>query len=175
LPLIKHLLSPANTIEQGRAMTRRDVTKSEQKTDATPRIPRRIREAINLLITGRAATQRAAAKQVGLSEQHLSRMLHRPQIQAFLASETRKSIASAQAPAAGTLIGLLQADSEHVRKDVAIHVLKVAGISPPEGPVISNNTLLISGYAIDLGDYASFPDGVLLEPAGAVSRCEATE
>lgn len=118
-------------------------------SDPERRIPKRVRHACDLILSGECATIKAAAERVNLSREHLSRMIAQPHVQAYLTRKTRESIAGLQMRAAAVLDRLMSAESEHVQKDVAIRVLELNGIRPPPGdaPVQIN---ISPGYVIDL-------------------------
>ena len=104
------------------------------KTDRKERISPRVRQAIESILNGTARSQRQAARECGLSEEHLCRALKKPQVRAFYERRTRETLASAIPKAAGVLVHLMEnGQSEHVRKDVATHILSLAGIIVKDG------------------------------------------
>ncbi len=117
-----------------------------------PRIPKRVRHALSLIASGECATVKAAAERVGLSREHLSRMLGRDHVQAFLTQKARKTIAEGVLRASARVLELLDAGSEHVSLDAARHVLAIEGIKPVEGPQVAVNVAISPGYVIDLRD-----------------------
>ena len=71
----------------------------------------------------------------------------------YVQAQTRVLLAQSQAPAAATMLRLLdQAKSEHVQKDVAIHLLGIAGHKPAADPAAVVNVNIKAGYVIDLSD-----------------------
>jgi hypothetical protein len=122
-----------------------------------PRISRKLRTAIHLLLTGQCTTQTAAAERVGMTRAHLCSMLGQPHIVAFIARETRKTLATAQAPAAATLVRLLEAQSETVQANVAERLLAIAGIQPDATTRLSVSVDVRAGYVIDLSGAAQAP------------------
>jgi len=81
----------------------------------------------------------------------------------LLAQETRSRLDAAQLPAAATLIKLMsEAQSEHVMKDTALAVLKIAGIGPNEGVTV--NTEISVGYVINLSKRSDEPQTIEHEP-----------
>lgn len=126
-----------------------EAAKSAPELDKRPRIPTRVRQAVDALIAGKVRTQKAAAELVGLSPEHLCRMIKKPMVQAFIAQRTRETIVNSQMIAAATLVRLLDGESEHVQKDVALRILEIAGIKPSDTPGVSI-TLNTPGYVIDL-------------------------
>lgn len=115
-----------------------------------PRISKRLKQAIDLLLSGTCRTQKAACERIGFDAAHLSRSLRLPHVQAFIARETRSTLASAQAPAAATLIGLLDAKSENVQAAVAERLLAIAGHVPDNTTRVAVSVDVRAGYVIDL-------------------------
>lgn len=113
-------------------------------------ISKRIRKVIGLLISGECKTQKAACERTGMNADHVSRELAKPRIQAFIASESRRTIARGTMRASARLIELLDASSEHVSLDASKHVLAIEGIKPPEQGQVSVNVGVSVGYVIDL-------------------------
>lgn len=128
-------------------------------TARNQRIPKRVRHAVDLLLSGKVATQKAAAEQAGISPEHLSRSLRKDQVQQYMASATRRTIIQAQAAAAGTLTNLLEAGSEHVRLEASKLLLSLNGIRPPDREGVQVNVNVTPGYIIDLSDGATVLDG----------------
>jgi hypothetical protein len=132
----------------------------QAETTAAPqvkhrRIPKKIRHAVELLISGECKTQKAAAERVKLSREHLSKSLRLPHVLAHIESRTRIALAQSQAQASATLLRLLdEAGSEHVQKDVAIHLLGINGHKPKADAQVSVNIELKAGYVIDLSERA---------------------
>lgn len=122
------------------------------KRDGKPkRVPKRVQQAIRLLLEGRHRYAADAAKAVGLSREHLSRMLQKPHVEVFVASERRKTIAQASLRAAGRLTELIDAESEHVSLQASQHVLAIEGISPPSNSHgVQVNVNVTPGYVVKL-------------------------
>lgn len=117
----------------------------------TKAVSRRVRHAIDLMISGQCKTQKAAAQQAGLTRERLCRALKESHVQKYMGEQTRVLLANAQTTAAATLMRLMdEAKSEHVRKDVATTILGINGITAGgnHGPVVSIG--LQVGYVIDL-------------------------
>lgn len=121
---------------------------------AKPRkISKRLRQAIDLLVTGECKTQKAAAERMNFAPETLSRALRASHVIAYIEQQTRVALARSQAPAAATLIRLAtDAASEHVQKDAAIHLLAMAGHKPKADAQVSVNIDIKAGYVIDLSD-----------------------
>jgi hypothetical protein len=122
------------------------------------RISKRIQQALVLLAT-KGMTQREAARQVGLSEFHLSREMKKPQIQVFIARKARENIQIGMLRASKRVIELVDAESEHVSLDASKHVLAIEGIKPRADAQVSVNIDIKAGYVIDLTDGAREVNG----------------
>lgn len=129
-------------------VSERDLT--DQRTGKPKRVPKRVQQAITAILDGSAKNATIAAQQVGLSKEHLSRMLNKAHVQVFIASERRRTIAQASLRAAGRLGELIDAASEHVSLDASKHVLAIEGISPKQQGV-SVDVNIKAGYVIRLG------------------------
>jgi hypothetical protein len=114
------------------------------------RISKRMQQVVELLLSGECRTQKAAAQRVDLHPDHVCRELKKPQIQAFIARRTRETLTNARLPAAGVLLSLLDADSEHVQRDVAIRVLEETGDLRVNTAQPIGNTDVSIGYVINL-------------------------
>jgi hypothetical protein len=127
------------------------------ETDPKPakpaRVPKRIAQFVELLISGECRTQKAACDKLKLDPSYASKQLRKVHVATYLEQQTRVALARSQAPAAATLFRLLdQAASEHVQKDVAIHLLNIAGHKPKADAQLSVNIELKAGYVLDLRD-----------------------
>lgn len=116
------------------------------------RIPKRIAEAVRLLVTGECATQKAAAERVGITPGHLCETLKKPHVQMFVARRARETLAAGVMRASARLNALVDAGSEHVSFDATKHVLALAGIKPSADAQVSVNIDIKAGYVIDLSD-----------------------
>jgi hypothetical protein len=130
-------------------------TKDLTTTDAKPvkerRVSPRVRHAIDLLLTGQCRLKKDAAAKAGLTPERLSRALKESHVVEYLTAQTRVLLAQSQAPAAATMLRLLeQAKSEHVMKDVAIHLLGINGHKPAADPAAVVNVNIRAGYVIDI-------------------------
>lgn len=123
-----------------------------------PRISKRMRKVLTLLAT-RGMTQRDAAKQGGMSETYLSAALRKPEIQAFIASETRRNMQITTIRASARWRELIDADSEHVAAKVAERHLTSEGILKGDSSQVSVNVGVSVGYVIDLTGNGRVIDG----------------
>jgi hypothetical protein len=130
-----------------------ELTATEAKPLRERRVSPRVRHAIDLLLTGQCRLKKDAAAKAGLTPERLSRALKENHVVEYLTAQTRVLLATSQAPAAATMLRLLdQAKSEHVQKDVAIHLLGINGHKPAADPVAQVNINIRAGYVIDLSD-----------------------
>jgi hypothetical protein len=152
-------LRSVEPLSKGHAMITDDDRLSQEltTTDAKPvrerRVSARVRHAIDLLLTGECRLKKDAAAKAKLSPERLSRALKESHVIEYLQAQTRVLLAQSQAPAAATMLRLLdQAKSEHVQKDVAIHLLGINGHKPAAEPTTLVNVNIRAGYVIDLSD-----------------------
>lgn len=139
-------------------MPRKGLPAVNGDTSAAPptRLPSpRVRQAIALLLSGEVKTQKAAAVRVGVRAEVLSRSLATMHGQAFLARETRRAINHAQAPAAATLVKLLNAKAERVQAEVAAKLLAIAGIKSDDTTRVAVGVDVRVGYVVNLSDKPS--------------------
>ena len=116
------------------------------------KISKRLRQAVELLETGRARTQRQAAEQAGLSEEHLSRSLRKPQIQAFIARRRSENIARAALRASARMGDLLDSQSDHVALHASRLLLETSGDlkTGDRGVNVNIHNGISVGYVLDL-------------------------
>jgi hypothetical protein len=117
-----------------------------------PRIPRKIVQAIELMLTGSVTTQKAAAERVGVTQTYLSRCINRDHVRVFYERRARQTIAGALPRASRRLVELVDAGSEHVSLDATKHLLGISGIKPAEDARVNINVELKAGYVIDLSE-----------------------
>jgi hypothetical protein len=127
----------------------------EQKPRKERPIGRKIKQAIDLLLDGSCATQKAVCDRLKLSPSYLSRSLKSERIRAYVARRTRETIAAAQLPATATVLRLLEsAKSEHVQLQASEFMLRLNGLhANPSAPGVSVNIGggAPIGYIITLG------------------------
>lgn len=124
-----------------------------QKKERKPRISKRLRQAVELLASGKAKTQRDAAATVGMSEEHLCRSLRKSQIQAFMAQRAAENIARGVFRASSRFVDLIDAESEHVAAKVSERLLEHGGLlRAREGGGVNVSIInnVSPGYVIDL-------------------------
>ena len=119
-----------------------------------PRISKRIRQVVELLVSGACQTQKAAAERLDLHPDYVCRELKKPQVQVFIDRSVRQNLANGTMRASARLVQLIDASSEHVSADVSKHMLALAGIKPAADAQVSVNIDIKAGYIIDLTDSA---------------------
>ncbi len=141
-------------------------------------IPKRVREAITLIVEGRARTIAAAARKVSMSREGLSRALSHPAAVQHLKERAAKQVALGAGRAAARLIQLLDAKSEHVAAEMTKHTLAIAGIKPASDAQVNVNLEVRAGYVICLTDPNAAGDAkmkVVSPQPAAVAASESTE
>lgn len=121
-----------------------DVTKPGK----VPRIPRKMRHALDRLADGRAPTIKSAAEQAGMSREWLSKSLNKLHVRQYLEarSERARELLKSQAPP--VLLYLMEnAQSERLRAEIA---LRASGIGSKDGNTTNLNLLVTPGYIVKL-------------------------
>ena len=114
-------------------------------------LPRKISQAVEMLVSGEKKTITAAAQALGLTREHLSKSLRTPRAQVYVEQRTREVLSASRMPAAATLLRLLEfAQSERIKTDIAIHLLAVNNHKPPTGGAPIVNVGLSVGYIVKL-------------------------
>jgi hypothetical protein len=123
-------------------------------TDIGPpkRISKKVRAAIDALVSGECKKICDAAAKVGLARESLSRALSTPHVAEHLRQKVLRHLAIHAARAGATKVELLDSASELVRDRASSFVLGLAGIQPATNPSISVNLDIRAGYVIDLSD-----------------------
>jgi hypothetical protein len=123
------------------------------ETGAVKRRPisKKVMKAIDLMIGGKAKTITAAAEQVGLPRETLSRNLSRPDVAEIMRQQVIKSLAAAAGRASAVKIGLLESDNAIVQERASSFVLGLIGVAPQQNPASVNINLEVrAGYVLDL-------------------------
>jgi len=139
------------------------------------RISKPVLRACELLASGKAQTIIDAAAAVGLSREHLGRMLQRSHVQAFLANEARRTIGTSIWRASQVMVNLLGAESEHVRAQVAGRLLTNEGILKSDQAHAAVSVAVSVGYVIDLSDPKHMTTVCPVENKPAISTVSAFE
>ena len=123
-------------------------------TDIGPpkRISKKVRAAIDAMVSGECKNITDAGAKVGLARESLSRALSTPHIAEHLRQKVLRHLAIAAARAGATKVDLLDSDSEIARDRASSFVLGLAGIQPATTPSVNLNIEVKAGYVIDLSD-----------------------
>jgi hypothetical protein len=115
---------------------------TEHKPAKEPRIGRKIRQAVELMLQGSCDSQKAVCERLGLSESYLSRSLKKDNVQAFITRATAKTISAGKLAATATAIRLVtNARSEHVQMQASEFILGLNGYrANPTAPGLTINT-----------------------------------
>jgi hypothetical protein len=116
------------------------------------RISKKVRAAIDAMVSGECKKICDAAAKVGLARESLSRALSTPHVAEHLRQKVLRHLAIAGARAGATKVELLDSASELVRDRASSFVLGLAGIQPATNPSVSVNLEIRAGYVIDLSD-----------------------
>ena len=122
-------------------------------------IPRKIKDAIEAMQSGKARNLTQAAKCAGISRVHVSRTLsRRPDIVTWADNRARRMLALGVSVAVPKILSLVHSSSQRVAFEASRHVLAVAGIQPPsDSPSVSVSVELKAGYVIDLSEHSATP------------------
>ena len=141
------------------------------RTTAAPRpIPRKVRDGIELIVSGACKTKQAAAKRVGIPRETLSRWLNRPAGAEALRARAVAEVAASAGRASARLVQLIDSSSQKVALEATKFSLGVAGIKPATEPMSVNVGVQVAGYVIDLrerDDRSPLP-AVKIDGAGGV-------
>jgi hypothetical protein len=136
-----------------RALAVLDQPAATAATGVVPkRISKKVRAAIDAMVTGECKKIVDAAAKVGLARESLSRALSTPHVAEHLRQKVLRHLAIHAACAGATKTELLDSASELVRDRASSFVLGLAGIQPATNPSVSVNLEIKAGYVIDLSD-----------------------
>jgi hypothetical protein len=142
--LAHRVIEPANAVLDPAAIDRRT------KNGRPKRVPKSIRHAVRLILSGEVTTIKAAAERVGISREHLSKSLSMPHVGAFAARANRQNLAEASLRASTRLVELIDAKSEHVAAQVSERILTSEGILKSDQHAIAVNVDVKAGFILDL-------------------------
>ena len=114
------------------------------------RISKKVRAAIDAMVSGECKKIIDAAQKVGLARESLSRALSTPHVAEHLRQKVLRHLAIAAARAGAVKGELLDSDNEMVRDRASTFVLGLAGIAPASTPSVSLNFEVKAGYCIDI-------------------------
>jgi hypothetical protein len=114
------------------------------------RISKKVRAAIDAMVSGNCKTVGEAAEKGGMARESLSRALSTPHVAQHLREKVLRHLAIAAARAGYVKGALLDSDNEMVRDRSSSFILGLAGIQPPTSPTVSLNLEVRAGYCIDI-------------------------
>lgn len=120
-------------------------------------ISKRLRHAVELLITGEAQTQKDAAEKAGLTRERLCRALKEDHVRAFQVQRCAEMFAGLLPKAIRTFDLTMDGGNAQAALNAALVVARQMGIVSPDGPSVAV-TVNQPGYVIDLSG------GTLSEP-----------
>src|SRR6266478_2854657 len=103
------------------------------------RISKKVRAAIDAMVSGDCKKICDAAEKVGLARESLSRALSTPHVAEHLRTKVLRHLGIAAARAGATKVELLDSVSEIARDRASSFVLGLAGIQPAGTPSVSLN------------------------------------
>jgi hypothetical protein len=128
------------------------------------RISKKVRAAIDAMVSGECKKICDAAAKAGLARESLSRALSTPHVAEHLRQKVLRHLAIHAARAGATKTELLDSASEIVRDRASTFVLGLAGIQPATSPSLNVNIEVKAGYVIDLSDDPAPPPMRVVSP-----------
>jgi len=144
------LASMENATPAKRALAAIDQPAPIVPPDAPKRISKRVRAAIDLMVSGECKKIVDAAEKVGLARESLSRALSTPHVAEHLRQKVLRHLAIAAARAGSTKVELLDSANEMARDRASSFVLGLAGIQPASNATVSLNVDIRAGWIIDI-------------------------
>jgi hypothetical protein len=133
-----------------RALAVLDQTPAPAEPGPPKRISKKVRAAIDAMVSGDCKKITEAAAKVGLARESLSRALSTPHIADHLRQKVIRHLAIAASRAGAVKVDLLDSPSEIARDRASSFVLGLAGIAPAATPSVALNLEIRAGYVIDL-------------------------
>jgi len=116
------------------------------------RISKKVRAAIDAMVSGECKKICDAAAKVGLARESLSRALSTPHVAEHLRQKVLRHLAIHAARAGAVKVDLMDSDNAIARDRASSFILGLAGIQPDTAPSVNVNIDLKAGYVIDLTD-----------------------
>jgi hypothetical protein len=114
-------------------------------------IPKKIRNALEAMLAGKAKNLIAAAKVAGISREYLSRTLSaRPDIVTWVQARAARTLGIGASVAAAKMLELIFSNSSRTSFEASRHVLALSGLKPPADATVNVNVVQSVGYCIDL-------------------------
>lgn len=128
-----------------------------------PRISRKMRQALDLYITGDAKTQQEAAEKAGISPEHLCRTLKKDHARAYVVRRSGELFADLLPKAIRTIGLTMDGGNAQAALNAALAVAKQMGVIASDGGPSVAISLQSPGYIIALNGSRS--DGGPTEPS----------
>ena len=135
-----------------RALAALDQAPAPAEPGPPKRISKKVRAAIDAMVSGDCKQIKEAAEKVGLARESLSRALSTPHVAEHLRQKVIRHLGIAAARAGYTKVQLLDSVSEIARDRASTFILGLADIAPASAPALSVNLEIKAGYVIDLSD-----------------------
>src|SRR6476660_3801093 len=114
-----------------------------EQTEAKPkRIPPKISQIVDWLVTGACKNQQAACVRANLDPSYVSRELRKVHVRVFIERRARETLAGGMMRASARLLELMESASDHVSLDAVKHELGLNGIKPA-----NDAGMIVSGLA----------------------------
>src|SRR2546430_715676 len=113
---------------------------------AARRISKKVRAAIDAMVSGDCKKICDAAAKVGLARESLSRALSTPHVAEHLRQKVLRHLAIAAARAGAVKVDLMDSDNAIARDRASTFVLGLADIAPASAPALSVNLNIKAGY-----------------------------
>ena len=117
-------------------------------------VPKKVRQAIMMMVQGNCRTWAAAAKRVGCAPETMSRYFKRPECRQALRDSVERSVLMAGGRASARLTQLLDSSSQRTSLDATRLALQALGVVGNGQHNVSVNVgvELKAGYVIDLSE-----------------------
>jgi hypothetical protein len=140
----------------------------EQLSGKPKRIPPKISQIIDWLVSGACKNQQAACERANLDPSYVSRELRKVHVRVFIERRARETLAGGMMRASARLLELMESASDHVSLDAVKHELGLNGIKPaPDAGMIVTGQAP-AGFVIDLTE----PGGATIRISSHVPRRE---
>ena len=104
---------------------------NEQVPGKPKRIPPKIRQIIDWLISGACKNQQAACERANLDPSYVSQELRKVHVRVFIENKARETLAAGMMRAPARLLQLMDSDSDHVSLDAVKHELALSSSRSP--------------------------------------------
>lgn len=143
-------LSLSSGLDRGMKLTLAS-PESADRSDK-PRISRKLRRVLDLLVSGECRTIKAAAMQAGLNADYVRRAIKSPPVMRLVDARIRANLAAATLRGSERLAELVDSSSQKTSLEATLAALRVGGYYAPDNPSVamSVNVGNAPGYVINL-------------------------